>query len=97
MLPETLSSAEKETFESVLSAMTMMQQQQVEEMREPTAPPIAREREVIPPPAEMEPEAEEEDKSTSAKISKGIAIGKCRNNNLEYLARKSPLCVGGNW
>ena len=75
MLPETMSSAEKETFESVLSAMTVMQQQQVEERREPTAPP--REREVIPPPAEMEPEVEEEDKSTSAKISKGIAIGKC--------------------
>jgi hypothetical protein len=74
MLPETMSSAEKETFESVLSAMTVMQQQQVEERREPTAPP--REREVIPP-AEMEPEVEEEDKSTSAKISKGIAIGKC--------------------
>lgn len=72
MLPETMSSAEKETFESVLSAMTVMQQQQVEERREPTAPP--REREVIPPPAEMEPEVEEEDKSTSAKISKGIAI-----------------------
>jgi hypothetical protein len=75
MLPETMSSAEKETFESVLSAMTVMQQQQVEERREPTAP--SREREVIPPPAEMEPEVEEEDKSTSAKISKGIAIGKC--------------------
>jgi hypothetical protein len=52
-----------------------MQQQQVEERREPTAPP--RERGVIPLPAEMEPEVEEEDKSASAKISKGIAIGKC--------------------
>lgn len=68
MLPDTMSSTDKDAFESVLSSMTMMQDQEVvAECREPTAPP--EEMEVIPSEGETK-----EDESTSAKISKGIAV-----------------------
>ena len=71
MLPDSMTAADKEAFESVLSAMTMLEEQAtIHQALEPTAPPV--EREVTP---EEEREKEEEE-STSAKISKGIAIGK---------------------
>lgn len=75
MLPDTMSLTDKDVFESVLSSMTMMQDQEVvAEIREPTAPP--EEREVIPSEGETK-----EDESTSAKISKGIAVGKLFYNS----------------
>lgn len=75
MLPDTMSTADKDVFESVLSSMTMMHQEEVvetplEERVLPSAP--AEERETTPEEREA---GKEEEESTSSKISKGIAVG----------------------